>query len=119
MQHAGFQRGGRVDHARNGFDPTAIVRDFDEGTTRRLASGRVLREWELVASEKEIEVAPGVAFAAWAYNGRVPRPALRPVKASVCASASATQPITHCPPSTSTASTRPTPWTACRVPAPG
>jgi FtsP/CotA-like multicopper oxidase with cupredoxin domain len=77
LQQAGFRSGGRVDHARNGFDPTAIVRDFDEGTTRRLASGRVLREWELIASEKEIEVAPGVAFAAWTYNGRVPGPALR------------------------------------------
>ena len=54
-----------------------MVRDFDEGTTPRLASGRVLREWELVAHEKEIEVAPGVAFAAWTYNGRVPGPALR------------------------------------------
>jgi manganese oxidase len=76
-EHASFRRGGRVDNARNGFDPSAIVRDFDEGTTTRMASGRVLREWELVASEKEIEVAPGVAFAAWAYNGRVPGPALR------------------------------------------
>ena len=44
----------------NGFDPTEILRDFDYGTTRRLASGRVLREWELVAVDKEIEVAPGV-----------------------------------------------------------
>jgi manganese oxidase len=77
LEHAGFRRGGRVDHARNGFDPTVIVRDFDEGTTQRLASGRVLREWELVAHEKEIEVAPGVAFAAWTYNGRVPGPSLR------------------------------------------
>jgi manganese oxidase len=77
LEHAGFRRGGRVDNARNGFDPTAMVRDFDEGTTRRLASGRVLREWELIAHEKEIEVAPGVAFAAWTYNGRVPGPALR------------------------------------------
>ena len=77
LEHAGFRRGGRVDHARNGFDPSAIVRDFDEGTTTRLASGRVLREWELVAVEKEIEVAPGVAFAAWTFNGRVPGPALR------------------------------------------
>ena len=77
LEHAGFRRGARVDNARNGFDPGAMVRDFDEGTTRRLASGRVLREWELIASEKEIEVAPGVAFAAWAYNGRVPGPALR------------------------------------------
>src|SRR6476659_7944611 len=77
LEHAGFRRGGRVDHDRNGFDPTAMVRDFDEGTTTRLPNGRVLREWELVAYEKEIEIAPGVAFAAWTYNGRVPGPALR------------------------------------------
>jgi manganese oxidase len=76
LEHAAF-RGGRVDHAANGFHPTELLRDFDEGVTRRLASGRVLREWELVAYEKEIEVAPGVRFTAWTYNGRVPGPTLR------------------------------------------
>jgi FtsP/CotA-like multicopper oxidase with cupredoxin domain len=75
--HAGFASTGRVDASENGFDPTAIVRDFDWGTTRRLASGRFLREWELVAVDREIEVAPGVRFAAWTYNGRVPGPSLR------------------------------------------
>ena len=64
-------------HAANGFDPHEILRDFDWGTTRRLASGRVVREWELVAVDKEIEVAPGVRFAAWTYNGRIPGPTLR------------------------------------------
>ncbi len=72
-----FRGGGSVDHAANGFNPTEILRDFDYGTTRRLASGRVLREWELVAFDKEIEVAPGVRFPAWTYNGRVPGPTLR------------------------------------------
>ena len=43
----------------------------------RTASGRVLREWELVALDREIEVAPGVTFAAWTYNGRIPGPTLR------------------------------------------
>jgi FtsP/CotA-like multicopper oxidase with cupredoxin domain len=66
-----------VDHAANGFNPTEILRDFDHGRTRRLASGRVVREWELVAGDKEIEVAPGVKFPAWTYNGRVPGPTLR------------------------------------------
>jgi FtsP/CotA-like multicopper oxidase with cupredoxin domain len=37
----------------------------------------VLREWDLVAAEQEIEVAPGVKFAAWTYNQRVPGPTLR------------------------------------------
>jgi FtsP/CotA-like multicopper oxidase with cupredoxin domain len=63
---------GRVDHRANGFDPRTIVRDFDEGTVR----GGV-REWELVAEDREIEVAPGVKYAAWTYNGRVPGPTLR------------------------------------------
>jgi FtsP/CotA-like multicopper oxidase with cupredoxin domain len=63
---------GRVDHARNGFDPHAILRDFDEG----VVSGGV-REWEIVAEDREIEVAPGVKYAAWTYNGRVPGPTLR------------------------------------------
>ena len=70
-------RGREVDHAKNRFDPHALLRDFDYGTTRRLASGRVVREWELVATEQEIEIAPGVMFAAWSYNGRVPGPTLR------------------------------------------
>jgi hypothetical protein len=34
------------------------MRDFDWGTSRRLASGRTLREWELVAYDKEIEIVP-------------------------------------------------------------
>jgi FtsP/CotA-like multicopper oxidase with cupredoxin domain len=75
--HASFRDGRSVDHAANGFDPHEIARDFDWGATRRLASGQVLREWELYAINKEIEVAPGVRFAAWTYNGRIPGPTLR------------------------------------------
>jgi FtsP/CotA-like multicopper oxidase with cupredoxin domain len=63
---------GTVDPAANGFDPQTMLRDFDEGVLR----GRV-REWELVAEDREIEVAPGVKYAAWAYNSRVPGPTLR------------------------------------------
>jgi FtsP/CotA-like multicopper oxidase with cupredoxin domain len=72
-----FRQGATVDHAANGFNPTEMLRDFDWGRTRRLASGRVLREWTLVATDKEIEVAPGVHYPAWVYNGRVPGPTLR------------------------------------------
>jgi FtsP/CotA-like multicopper oxidase with cupredoxin domain len=66
-----------VDPEANGFDPSLVLRDFDWGKTRRLAGGRTLREWELVASDKEIEIIPGVKYAAWTYNGRVPGPTLR------------------------------------------
>ena len=61
--HAQFAAGGDVDHSANGFDPTEILRDFDYGKTRRLPGGRTLREWEIVAVDKEIEVAPGVKYA--------------------------------------------------------
>ena len=74
--HAAF-RGGAIDHAANGFDPHTILRDFDWGKTTRTASGRVVREWTLVAEDKEIEVAPGIRFPAWTYNGRIPGPTLR------------------------------------------
>jgi FtsP/CotA-like multicopper oxidase with cupredoxin domain len=74
--HASF-RGGQVDHRANGFDPHDVLRDFDWGTTRRLPSGRVLREWTLAASDQELEVAPGVTIEAWSYNARVPGPTLR------------------------------------------
>ncbi len=75
--HAGFRDGATVDHTANGFDPSDIVRDFDWGTTSRMAGGRTLRQWELQAVEREIEVAPGVSYAAWTYNGRIPGPTLR------------------------------------------
>ena len=74
--HAGF-RGGEVDHRANGFDPHEIIRDFDWGTTSKLPDGRTLREWTLAAAEQEVEIAPGVTFAAWSYNGRIPGPTLR------------------------------------------
>ena len=74
--HAAF-RGGEVDHAANGFSPHDILRDFDWGKTSKLPDGRTLREWTIAAGEQEIELAPGVRFAAWSYNGRIPGPTLR------------------------------------------
>jgi manganese oxidase len=37
----------------------------------------VLREYEIVAEDREIEVAPGVFYPAWTYNGQVPGPTIR------------------------------------------
>lgn len=68
---------GDVDTARNGFDPTAILTDWDTGNVSNLPDGRRLRTFEVTAEDKEIEIAPGVFFPAWTYNGRVPGPSLR------------------------------------------
>jgi FtsP/CotA-like multicopper oxidase with cupredoxin domain len=74
---ATFRKGETVDHKANRFNPTDILRDFDYGKTRRLASGRVLREWEIYAADKEVEIAPGIKYPAWTFNDRIPGPTLR------------------------------------------
>ncbi len=68
---------GEVDHEKNGFHPTQMLTDFDGGKVSRLPNGQTLREFTLIAQNKVIEVVPGVQFAAWAYNGRVPGPTMR------------------------------------------
>jgi FtsP/CotA-like multicopper oxidase with cupredoxin domain len=72
--HGGNGTVGDVDLSR--FDPTRFLRDFDYGETRE-EGGRTVREWEITAEDVEIEVAPGVMYPAWAYNGQVPGPTLR------------------------------------------
>jgi len=78
--HGGMGTVGQVDNARNGFDPQALLRDWDFGTVSRLPNGQTLREYSIVAVNKEIEIAPGVFFPGWVYNGRVPGPTLRCVE---------------------------------------
>lgn len=68
---------GDVDSARNGFDPTAMLTQWETGEVSTLPDGRRLRSFEVTAEDKEIEIAPGVMFPAWTFNGRVPGPALR------------------------------------------
>ena len=68
---------GEVDDARNGFDPSVLLTEWDTGTVSRLPDGRTLRTFEVTAEDKEIEIAPGIMFPAWTYNGRVPGPSLR------------------------------------------
>lgn len=77
--HAVFMPGvtGEVDTEANGFDPTAILTDFDYGTLSTLASGQRLREYRITARVTDIEIASGIVYQAWTYNGRVPGPTIR------------------------------------------
>jgi FtsP/CotA-like multicopper oxidase with cupredoxin domain len=74
--HGGMITVGEVDHARNGFDPSRALTDWDPGVVSS-RGGRRLREFTIRAEDKEIEIAPGLMFPAWTYNGRVPGPTLR------------------------------------------
>ncbi|OQM75636.1 multicopper oxidase domain-containing protein [Manganibacter manganicus] len=71
---------GDVSSERNGFDPMAMLTDWDRGTVSTQSDGRTLRTFVVTAEDKEIEIAPGVMFPAWTFNGRVPGPALRAVE---------------------------------------
>ncbi|HET7376148.1 MAG TPA: multicopper oxidase domain-containing protein, partial [Anaerolineae bacterium] len=68
---------GDVDYAANGFNPTDTLTDFDYGTVSTLPDGRTLREYRVIAGDKDIEIVPGLKFSAWTYNGRIPGPTLR------------------------------------------
>ncbi|RIK54187.1 MAG: copper oxidase [Chloroflexi bacterium] len=75
--HGGSLLVGSVDHAANGFDPLRLLVDWDYGRVSTLETGQTLREYDIVAYDREIEIAPGLFFPAWTYNGRVPGPTLR------------------------------------------
>ena len=82
MEHGGHDGAmpgvvGEVDHARNDFNPTDILTDFDYGEVSTLPSGQTLREYRIASVNKNIEIVPGIEFPAWTYNGRIPGPTIR------------------------------------------
>ena len=65
------------------IDPVAFLEHFDYGKASKLPDDRTLREYELTVVDREIEVAPGVKYAAWTFNGQVPGPTLRATEGDV------------------------------------
>jgi len=79
-QHAGHSPSatiGDIDVSQLSIDPSEFIQTFDYGEATTMADGTVVREWEITAFDREIEIAPGVFFPAWTYNGQVPGPTLR------------------------------------------
>jgi FtsP/CotA-like multicopper oxidase with cupredoxin domain len=86
--HAGHGLGtvGRVATGR--FDPMAFLRSWNFAhlppAERQMVyretprpDGTRLREYEIHAVDREIEIAPGLFYPAWTYNGEVPGPTIR------------------------------------------
>lgn len=65
--HGGAGAVGTVDHDANGFHPMELLYDFDYGTVTE-ENGRTVREWTILAMDKEIEIAPGIFFPGWVYG---------------------------------------------------
>jgi len=74
--------------APGGFNPSTFLRSwnfaelppverarFYRETAR--PDGTMLREYEIFAVDRDIEIAPGMFFPAWTYNGQVPGPTIR------------------------------------------
>lgn len=68
--HGGNMTVGDVDLSK--FDPTVFLEQFDWGKESKLPDGRTLREWDIDAYDIDIEIAPGLFFPAWTYDGQVP-----------------------------------------------
>lgn len=66
-----------------GIDPLVFLEAFEYGAVERLPSGKTRRTYELYSVDKDIEVAPGVFFPAWTYNGQVPGPTLRATEGDI------------------------------------
>ncbi|WP_239616584.1 multicopper oxidase domain-containing protein [Cohnella mopanensis] len=72
----------------HGYDPStektkgleAAIRaltEFDYGKVSKRADGRTVRDYELVAMDTEVEIAYGIKFPGWAFNGTIPGPTIR------------------------------------------
>jgi FtsP/CotA-like multicopper oxidase with cupredoxin domain len=68
---------GEVDHAKNRFNPTALLTDFDAGVVSTLPNGQTLHDYTFLVTNQMVEIVPGLEFAAWTYNGRIPGPTIR------------------------------------------
>jgi FtsP/CotA-like multicopper oxidase with cupredoxin domain len=75
--HGGNLMMGEMTPGFNSFDAMRMLVDWDYGTVSTLENGQTLRTYNIVAVDREIEIAPGIFFPAWTYNGRVPGPTIR------------------------------------------
>jgi len=92
--HGNFGSDGEYESA--DFDPHAFLRQFNtgfdgqDGLEQRVyerddgdGGTERVREFDLYATLREIEIAPGVTFPAWTYNDQVPGPTLRVTEGDV------------------------------------
>ena len=60
------------------IDPDKYLRSFNYGRVSQLADGSTVREFTLVADDRQTtEISPGVFYNIWDFNGTVPGPTLR------------------------------------------
>lgn len=72
----------------HGYDPGTEVTEglkkarealtsFDYGKVSRTPDGKTVREYDMTAFETNVEIAKGITFPGWTFNGTIPGPTLR------------------------------------------
>jgi len=60
------------------FDPDWYLRNFEYGRIHTSETGQTIREYTIIAEDDKIqEIAPGVSYNVWTFNGTVPGPTIR------------------------------------------
>jgi hypothetical protein len=59
------------------ISPMKYLRDFNYGRVSTTENGTTLREFTIIAEDKNLEVSPGVFMDAWTFNGTIPGPTIR------------------------------------------
>lgn len=94
IDYLGLQQGAQENIGATGeyqtddFDPTEFLTTWNFNNLPQeerakyyketaLDDGTMLREYTFFIQDKEIEVAPGIFYPAWTYNGQVPGPTIR------------------------------------------
>jgi FtsP/CotA-like multicopper oxidase with cupredoxin domain len=87
--HGNF--GSKGEYQSGDFDPHEFLRTFNTGESGQDSveqevyeeDGNTVRHFEFDVVDTTIEIAPGVEFPAWAFNGQVPGPTVRAVEGDV------------------------------------
>jgi manganese oxidase len=67
-----------IDPKSAAVDAAKYLRQFDYGRISKAPNGTTIREFTLIASDRQTkEISPGVFYNVWTFNGTVPAPTLR------------------------------------------
>jgi FtsP/CotA-like multicopper oxidase with cupredoxin domain len=65
-------------------DPMKYLREFNYGRVSTLPNGTVIRDFTIIASDRQIkEISPGVFYNVWTFNGTIPGPTIRATEGDI------------------------------------
>ena len=65
------------------MEPMKYLREFNYGRVSTNENGTTVREYTVIAQDKNLEVSPGVFFDTWTFNGTIPGPTIRATEGDI------------------------------------